>query len=140
MRVLLADDQVRVRSALRLYLEQESGIQIVGEAADATGLLQAIVEKAPDLVLLDWELPGLPAAQLLRLLRYERPSLKVIAMSSQPEAYQASMAAGVQAFVSKSEPPERVLASIQALVQIDVNLESEKMGLKVSNRQRNTNE
>jgi DNA-binding NarL/FixJ family response regulator len=140
MRVLLADDQVRVRSALRLYLEQEPGIQIVGEAADATGLLQAIVEKAPDLVLLDWELPGLPAAQLLRLLRYERPSLKVTSMSSQPEAYQASMAAGVQAFVSKSEPPERVLASIQALVQIDVNLESEKMGLKASNRQRNTNE
>lgn len=115
MRVLLADDQVKVRSALRLYLEQDPSIQIVGEAADATGLLQAIVEKAPDLVLLDWELPGLPAAQLLRLLRYERPSLKVIAMSGQPEACQSSLDAGVQAFVGKSEPPERVLASIRAL-------------------------
>ncbi|MCZ7674175.1 MAG: response regulator transcription factor [Chloroflexi bacterium] len=83
MRVLLADDQMRVRSALRLLLEQEPGFQVVGEAADATGLLLAATEKAPDLLLLDWELPGLPAAQLLRLLkggtavvknyRYEQP-------------------------------------------------------------------
>lgn len=39
MRVLLVDDQVRVRSALRLLLEQELGFQVVGETADATGLL-----------------------------------------------------------------------------------------------------
>ena len=67
MRVLLADDHPRVRSALRLILEQEPNFQVVGETADATGLLLAVNEKAPDLVLLDWELPGLPVAQLLRL-------------------------------------------------------------------------
>ena len=118
MRILLADDQVKVRSALRLLLEQEPGIQVVGETADATGILLAVAtymtEKASDLVvLLDWELPGLPAAQLVRLLRYERPLLKIVAMSSRPEAYQAALDAGVQAFVSKSEPPEQVLAHIK---------------------------
>ena len=90
MRVLLADDQMKIRSALRLLLEQGPGVQIVGEAADATGLLLAVSQKMPDAVLWDWELPGLPVDQLLRLLRYERPSLKIIAMSSQPEARQAS--------------------------------------------------
>ncbi len=116
MKVLLADDQPAVRSALHLLLEQEAGFQVVGEAADATGLLLAAANKAPDLLLLDWELPGLPAEQLLRLLRYERPSLKIIAMSSKPEAHQAALDAGVHAFVSKSEPPERVLAIIRALL------------------------
>jgi len=116
MRVLLADDQVTVRSALRLLLEQEANIQVVGETADATGLLLAVEQKAPELVLLDWELPGLPPVQLLRLLRYERPFLKIIAMSSRPEARQAALAAGVEAFVSKSEPPERVLAVIRGFV------------------------
>lgn len=116
MRVLLADDQIRVRSALRLLLDQEPGLQVVGEVADATGLLLAATEKAPDLVLLDWELPGLPAAQLLRLLQYERPLLKVIAMSSRPEVAQPALDAGAQAFLSKSEPPERVLSILHAFL------------------------
>lgn len=115
MRILLADDQLKVRSALRLLLEQEPGFQVVGETADATGLLLAVVEKAPDLVLLDWELPGLPAAQLLRLLQYERPSLKIIAMSSRPEAARFVLDAGAHAFLSKSEPSERVLSIIRAI-------------------------
>ncbi|MBE2221363.1 MAG: response regulator transcription factor [Anaerolineae bacterium] len=116
MRVLLADDQAQVRSALWLLLEQEPGFQLVGEAADATGLLLAAAEKAPDLVLLDWELPGLPVAQLVRLLQYERPLLKIIAMSSRPEVAQLALKAGVHAFLSKSESPERVLSIIRANV------------------------
>ncbi|WP_420641317.1 hypothetical protein [Candidatus Leptofilum sp.] len=41
--------------------------------ADATSLLQAVAKKKPKLLLLDWELPGLPPEQLLRLVWYERP-------------------------------------------------------------------
>jgi DNA-binding NarL/FixJ family response regulator len=116
MRLLLADDQMNVRSALRLLLSQNDSLQIVGEAADATSLLQAVAQKHPDLVLLDWELPGLPPEQLLRLLWYERPSLKIIAMSSRPEAEPQALAAGIHAFLSKSQPPERVLSIICTLL------------------------
>lgn len=112
-RVLLADDEMKICSALRLLLEQASGFEVVGEAADASGLLRAVVEKKPELLLVDWELPGLPAEQLLRLLRYERPLLKIIAMSSRPEAEAMALAADVDAFLSKSEGPDRVLAIIQ---------------------------
>lgn len=113
MRIVLADDQASVRSALHLLLAQEPGMEVVAETADATALLLAVAEKGPDLVLLDWELPGLPAAQLLRLLRYERPSLKVVAMSSRPEAHQAALKAHVDAFVSKNEAPQYVLSAIR---------------------------
>lgn len=116
MRLLLADDQIKVRSALRLLLEQEPDFQVVGEAADATGLLLAVTEKEPDVVLLDWELPGLPAAQLVRLLQYERPFLKIIAMSSRPEVERLALDTGVQIFLSKSESPERVLSIIRTLL------------------------
>jgi DNA-binding NarL/FixJ family response regulator len=116
MRILLADDQASVRSALQLLLEQEPGFQVVGEAADATGLLLAITEKAADGVLLDWELPGLPAAQLVRLLKVERPSLKIIAMSSRPEVEQLALEADIQTFLSKSESPERVLSIIRTFL------------------------
>jgi DNA-binding NarL/FixJ family response regulator len=98
MRVLLADDQLNVRSALRLLLEQETDFQVVGETADATGLLLAVAEKAPDLVLLDWELPGLPPEQLVRLLQFERPYLTIIAMRIRPEVEQQVKDTGVQTF------------------------------------------
>lgn len=116
MRVLLADDQTEVRAALRLLLTQIANLQIVGEAADATAVLQAAAQKQPDLLLLDWELPGLPPGQLLRLLRYERPSLQIIAMSSRPEAKLPALEAGSNAFLSKSEPPDQVLILVQSLI------------------------
>jgi two-component system, NarL family, response regulator LiaR len=115
MRILIADDQANVRSALALLLEQEPQFEIVGEAADAVGLLQAIHKHAPDLLLLDWELPGLASEYLLHLLRYEQPRLLVVALSSRPEAEAAAKAAGVNAFISKSALPEQVLTAVCSL-------------------------
>lgn len=117
LRVVLADDQASVRSALHLLLGQDPGMEVVAETADATALLRAVAETKADLVLLDWELPGLPAVQLLRLLRYEQPLLKVVAMSSRPEAQQAALEAHVDAFVSKNEAPQHVLSAIRGPYQ-----------------------
>jgi DNA-binding NarL/FixJ family response regulator len=113
--VMIADDQVSVRAALRLLLEQEPHVTIVGEAADATGLLLLVSKLDAQLLLLDWELPGLPPRHLLRLLQYERPSLQIIAMSSRPEARQRALQAGAAAFLSKGAPPETVLAILAQL-------------------------
>jgi DNA-binding NarL/FixJ family response regulator len=112
MRVLLADDQAKVRSALRLLLEHEPGIRILGEAVDATGLLDWVTATRPDVVLLDWELPGSRVDGLLPALRKLCPGLSVIALSGRPEAREAALAAGVDVFVSKGDPPERLLAAI----------------------------
>jgi DNA-binding NarL/FixJ family response regulator len=114
MRVLLADDQAKVRSALRLLLDHQPGVQILGEAVDTTGLLDWVKATCPDLVLLDWELPGLPATALLPLLQYRCRALRLIVLSSRPEVRQAALDAGADAFVSKGEPPERLLAAIEA--------------------------
>ena len=112
MRLLLADDQAKVRSALRLVLGQQPGIQVLGEAADATALQRAIQATRPDLVLLDWELPGLDDQEPVAVLRSLCPGLKLIALSSRPEARRAALEAGVDAFVSKGDPPERLLAAL----------------------------
>ena len=112
MRVLLADDQSKVRSALRLLLEQEPELSGVSEATDADELLAQVGTFRPDIVLLDWELPGLEADGLLPTLRELCPRLKVIALSGRPEACRAALAAGADAFVSKGDPPERLLAAV----------------------------
>ncbi len=123
MDILVADDRPWICSALRLLLEQESGIRVLGEAADLETLLTEIKAARPDLLLLDWELPGRdrngsPArshSQFLALLREMRPGLQIIALSSRPEARCESLTAGANAFVSKGDPPELLLATVHRM-------------------------
>ncbi len=111
MRILLADNH-KVRFALRVLLERQPDLKIAGEAANAEELLAQVAEGCPDLVLLDWELAGHTAAGLLMALRRECPKLVIIALSGRMEARPRALAAGADAFVSKGDPPERLLAAI----------------------------
>jgi DNA-binding NarL/FixJ family response regulator len=119
MRVLVADDEYVVRSALRVLLDQEPGVDIVGEVTRAAELLAHVQGECPDLLLLDWELPGRRAASaggsrqgLLRALRLTCPQLKVIALSVRPDANRTALAAGADAFVSKGDAPEHLLTAL----------------------------
>lgn len=113
MRVLLADDQPEVRSALRLLLEQEPGLTVVAEVAEALELSALVKETCPDMVLLDWELPGQPSADILLTLRSFCPSMTVVVLSVRPEARSAALLAGADAFVSKGDPPEQLLVTVR---------------------------
>ncbi|HHX64745.1 MAG TPA: response regulator transcription factor [Chloroflexi bacterium] len=113
IRILLADDQSSVRSALRLLLEQEPDCEIVAEADDIDQLLPHVHATRPDLVLLDWELPGSPSSDLLTHLRKIVPDVCILALSGHPEAEQAALSAGADGFVSKGEPPEALLEGIR---------------------------
>lgn len=126
-RALLADDEHKVRAALRLLLENEAGVSVVGEAIDLNTLFQETKASQPDLVLLDWELPGLaaatytnpgggssgsdwtPAEMHIRTLSSYCPDVRVIALSWRPEARAEALAAGVKGFVSKVASPEMLL-------------------------------
>lgn len=112
MRILLADERPKTRFALRALLRQQAGLAVVGEAAHATELLALVEETSPDVVLLGWGLRGLPAAELLPALRRVSPSAYLIALSSRPEVRQTALAAGADAFVSKIDPPGRLLLAI----------------------------
>lgn len=113
MRILVADKQSRVRFALRVLLERQPMIEIVGEAIDTEELFNQVQVTRPDLVLLDWDLPSLTADQSLVDLRNAFPDLIVIALSGRPEAQRAALEAGANAFVPKTDAPDRLLAAIK---------------------------
>jgi DNA-binding NarL/FixJ family response regulator len=117
MGVLLADGESNVRYGLRVLLEERSDIEVVGEAAEAGDLLAQLETACPDLVLLSWGLPGLAGADLLPALRDACDDLYVIVLSGRPEERQAILDAGADAFISKMESPERLLAAIASLAQ-----------------------
>jgi DNA-binding NarL/FixJ family response regulator len=114
MRILIADDQERVRFALRILLTQQPGLQVVGEASNGEVLLAQAGTIAADLALVDWELPRLAEAGGLPALHRSSPALQVVVLSSRPGVRQAALAVGGAAFVSKGEPPERLLTVIRS--------------------------
>jgi len=125
MQILLADDQAKVRSALRLLLEQEPNLDILGEAVDTQGLLDWVGALHPDVVLLDWGLPGLSHNGVVTELHAICPHLSVVALSGKPEARQEALDAGVDAFVSKGDPPDRLLATLNMFYKLHSERRSE---------------
>lgn len=124
MRILLADDQVHVRSALQILLKQEPNLYVVGEASDAESLLAQARAVIPDLVLVDFELPGLKEKNVISMLHREFPWMKIVALSTLLEKRTVAVNAGVDAFASKIDPPEVLVSLLQsfAVNQHHVNL------------------
>jgi len=115
MRVLLADDQTEVRWALRVLLQEEPRVDLAGEVTKTQELVRQVQLTQADLILLDWELPGRPTAAILSVLHSLPCRPKIIALSGRPEAQQAALAAGADAFVSKGDPPEQLLSVLRAI-------------------------
>jgi CheY-like chemotaxis protein len=114
--MLIADSRVHARSAMRLLLAQVSDVVVVGEAADVDAAISAVGTCRPDVVLLDWELtrqsPERNRDAALDELRLASPESFVIALSGLPEARREALAVGADAFVSKGDPPEKLLAAV----------------------------
>jgi two-component system response regulator DesR len=115
-RVYLADAQTEERSALRLMLI-ELNLQVVGEAADWPTALGQAPATHPDMVVVDWNLvadgartsDSTNSVQALAELRVACPTAVVIVLISHLDArQQAALSAGADAFISKSEMPDRV--------------------------------
>ena len=115
VRVVLADDKSQVRDALQILLDQELNMLVVGEASDADSLLLQTRTSLPDLVLLDWQLPGLSPKDALSSLRVTCPKLQIIALSDWPGGHRQALTAGANAFVSKVDSPERLLNALHAM-------------------------
>jgi DNA-binding NarL/FixJ family response regulator len=116
MNILIGDAQPRVRFGLRLLFEQQPGWNVAGEVEDAQALLDAVCLGCPDLVLLDWELPGIPAAELLVLIRQQCPCLGVVFMSGKIELRSMALLAGADIFAYKADPPEKLLEQIREFI------------------------
>jgi DNA-binding NarL/FixJ family response regulator len=112
MRILIADNQPKVRFALRVALEQCPGDKTISEAADAADLMAQTHVTCPDLALIEWELTGMPPAELLARLHKSCGNVHTIILSSRAETRDQAMAAGADEFVCKCDSPEELLTAI----------------------------
>ncbi len=122
--VLIADDQSMVRSGLRLILESEVDIQVVGEAADGTEAVRVAGREKPDVVLMDVRMPVMDGLAATHELTTKNPESKVIVLTTfdLDDYVYGALRAGASGFLLKDAGAEqlvqaiRVVASGEALI------------------------
>jgi DNA-binding NarL/FixJ family response regulator len=114
IRIVLADDQPLVRAGLRRIIEADSGLQVVGEAADGPEAIAQVMSKKPDVVLMDVRMPILDGIEATRRLAERGSTARVIVLTTfgLDEYVVSALQAGASAFVLKEAPPEHILSAI----------------------------
>jgi DNA-binding NarL/FixJ family response regulator len=103
MRVFLADDHPLFRIGLRIALDQETDIQLIGEASDGFSAVEKIRVDPPDVSLIDVDMPGISGIRVIRMLRKAHPQMKIVVLSTYDDktCIHAAMQAGADGYVLK---------------------------------------
>lgn len=115
MRVFIADADQELLMALQILLHQEPGMPLVGIAVRTNGLLAQVGASQPDVVLVDWYLPGRPGRDIVADLHTLERRPQIVVLSVEPGVEGEAQAAGADAFVSKGEPPDKLVAILRTM-------------------------
>ncbi len=114
IRVALADDHKILRTSLALYLNDNEGIEVVGEAEDGALALEMVRQKQPDVLLLDLNMPGTSGLDILPQLRADWPNVKVLVLTGRDEdAYIIrALRAGAHGYILKTTGETDLLQAV----------------------------
>jgi DNA-binding NarL/FixJ family response regulator len=117
IRLLLVDDEARVRQGLRMCMAGEPDFNVIGEAAEGEAAVSLAGELHPDVVLLDLRMDGLDGIGAARRLSVSEPSARVVILSLQDDSStrREALASGASAFVGKQEGIARLFEVIRAV-------------------------
>lgn len=117
IRVLVVDDQPVVRSGMRMILDNEVGIEVVGEAESGKQAINYVTDLHPDVVLLDLRMPDMDGISVTRILtELPNPPRIIIVTAYDPDEYVFdSLSAGASGFLLKSESPDRFIEAVRAV-------------------------
>jgi DNA-binding NarL/FixJ family response regulator len=116
LRVLIVDDHDLFRSGLRNLLEEEGGVHVVGEAADGDGALRIVSELAPDVVVMDLNMPGMGGVDATRHITAVAPLTRVLVLtiSDQDGDVIDAILAGACGYLLKDSSIQDLMAGIRA--------------------------
>jgi DNA-binding NarL/FixJ family response regulator len=115
LRVVIADDHPFYRQGLARLLSQ-SGVEVVGEAANGPDAIELVERTAPDVAVVDLNMPGMSGVEVTRRLNERMPASRVlvVSVSAQEEDVTQAILAGASGYVLKDGPVEEVVAGIRA--------------------------
>jgi YesN/AraC family two-component response regulator len=113
--VMIVDDQRRPRQSLRALLATWPAVASIQEAANCGEALRLAGEYPPDLVLIDMRKPVMGGLETIQTIKDRWPESGVVVLSMYNDFEPSAMAAGANAFVTKSEPPEFLLSILETV-------------------------
>lgn len=116
-RVVLADDHPIVRAGIRNLLEKAPDIDVVGEANDGSEALRLVQELAPDVLLLDMEMPGLTGTEVARQLKAAGSPVRILALSAYDDKQYilGLLSSGAAGYLTKEEVPETIVEAVRGV-------------------------
>ena len=129
IRVVIADDHPVVRTGLRLMLDMEERIELVGEAADGVAAVHLVSELVPDVVLMDVRMPAMDGLEAIEQIRAKFPHIVIIVLTTydEDELVLRSLQAGVRGYLLKDSGLETVLHAIERAARGEMLLQPELM-------------
>jgi DNA-binding NarL/FixJ family response regulator len=117
IRLLLADDQALLRTGLRMVLDAQEDMQVIGEAADGAAAVRQAARLTPDVVLMDVRMPCLDGIEATRRIVDARPACRVLILTTfdLDEYAFAGLRAGASGFLLKDVPPAELTGAIRAV-------------------------
>lgn len=117
IRVLLADDHAIVREGVRMLLNAQPGIEVIGEASNGEQAVDLARRLVPDIVLMDIGMPGMNGLEATRALKAAQPQANVLVLTMQEgqDYFFSILAAGASGYVLKGAHSEELLAAIRAV-------------------------
>jgi DNA-binding NarL/FixJ family response regulator len=117
LRILIADDHATVRQGLKLLIDSQPDMGVVGEAADGNGVLQQAGALKPDIIVMDISMPGMNGLIATRTLKRTQPRVAIVALTRHDdETYlDELLRAGASGYVLKQSAPMEFLQAIRAV-------------------------
>ena len=124
--ILLADDHQLMRQGLRSMLDEQPGLQVIGEADNGRTAVQMAHDLHPDVIIMDVTMPDLNGIDATRQIRGDDPTSKVIGLSMHRERQfvMQMLAASASGYLLKDSPLEELLAAIEAVARGEVFISS----------------
>jgi DNA-binding NarL/FixJ family response regulator len=131
IRVLIVDDHAMVRRGMRDFLDLHDDLEVVGEAADGHGALEAAAALRPDVVVMDLMMPGMDGIAATTELKARHPAIEVIAITSyvEEDRITAAIEAGATGFLLKDAEADDLAGAIRAARAGEVYLDPAVAGI-----------
>lgn len=133
IKILIADDHGILREAIASLLNNEFGMEVIGEAQDGRTAVQLAKELHPDVIIMDIAMPGLNGIEATRQIVREMPNIKVIALSvyADRRSVREMLKAGASGYVPKQCAFKELVTAIQNVVSNQTYLSSRISGIVV---------
>jgi DNA-binding NarL/FixJ family response regulator len=119
VRIVLADDYLTVRQTVRICIETDPDLEVVAEAGSGREAIDEVDRTSPDLVILDYQMPGLDGLEAARVIRERHPEVTMLMLTGEEDAAlrAASARVGVKGLLLKGQPLDDLLTEIHSFTE-----------------------